>query len=222
MIIQLLYNKLTRLNLQMDSKTMDFKTMDSKTIDFKTTFSKCINGVIPRFKETAQVMISNGSKFSCQCLDISTVSDESTTYPDASDLSTWIKHFMTSELKSKPLNPKALEEMAKKGIQPKKQPNEIILVAIVPSVTHIHIGVSIPESMDSELNVESFISNTLSSYSYEIDIDKNFGFANIEHPESLKERDNVLRCFFTELKNRKIYIEDAEDDEVITYVDVDE
>ena len=182
-------------------------------MSFEQIFSKSIKTTIADFKTTAQVMISNGSTFSVQCLDISAVADDSTIYPECTDLSGWTQNLLTNETKSKPLPQKALEEMARKGLSLKKQISEIILVAITPSKTHIHVGVWVPENMTCTLDPKDFVSSALESYSNtDMLVIDNKVFVDIAHGESLKERDNVLRCFFSELKKRKIYVEEEDDE----------
>ena len=184
-------------------------------MSFEQTFSKSSKAAIADFKATAQVMISNGSTFSIQCLDISAVADDSTIYPNHADLSSWTQNLIINETRSKQLPQKALEEMARKGLSPKKQISELILVSITPSMTHIHVGVSIPSHMTDTLDVKDFVSSTLEVYLHDdIKIMDNIGFVDIVHAEPLKERDNVLRCFFAELKKRKIYVEEEEDDDM--------
>ena len=75
------------------------------------------------------------------------------------------------ELKTKPLNPMALEQMAKKCIQPKKQPREIFLIIIVPSHKRVHIGVSVPDGMN--INIDEFIKN---SFQNDINYSSGMGF----------------------------------------------
>ncbi len=190
-------------------------------MSFDTQFGKVCKTAIQEFKITAQTMISNGNTFSCQCMNIYVPGDETTIYPESTDLTQWTKTFLITEMKSKQLNPKALEEMAKKGLQPKKQPDDIILVAITPSVSQIHIGVSIPESMKEQVNPIEFLNNALAKYTgfNSEQVEERYAFANIDHSEALKERDTVLRYFFDELKKRKIYIEEDNDDEIINYLD---
>ncbi len=189
-------------------------------MSFDTRFGKVCKTAIQEFKITAQTMISNGNSFSCQCMNIFVPGEDTTVYPEPADLAKWTKTFLITEMKSKPLNPKALEEMAKKGLQPKKQPDDIILVAITPSINQIHIGVSVPDSMKEQLDSAEFLNSALSKYTgFNCEkVDDRYAFANIEHSEALKERDTVLRYFFDELKKRKIYIEEDEDDEVINYL----
>ena len=188
-------------------------------MSFENTFSKSIKGITQEFKATAQQMISNGCNFSCQCLNISATNGEETVYPESGDVSVWMKNFIQTETKTKPLNPKALEEMAKKGVKPKKSISEIILVAIIPSVDTIHIGILIPESFHTITSIQDFVSKALSEYQYKSEFIDNYAFVDIVHPDSLKERDTVLRFFFAELKRLKIYVEDDEDDEVVNYLD---
>ena len=185
-------------------------------MSFLTDFSKSLKSIPQDFKATCNQMITNGCQFSCQCVTISTIKDDETIFPNSDDVSKWMKNFMETELKPKPLNQKALEEMAKKGIQPKKQITDIILVCIVPSNTHIHVGVSVPTS--SDINVEDFVKNSVQKYESEIETNGNFAYVSIQHDESLKERDNVLRCFFDELKKRKIYVEE-EEEEIVNYLE---
>ena len=187
-------------------------------MSFETTFSKSIKGITQEFKATAQQMISNGCNFSCQCLNISATNGEETVYPESVDVTAWMKTFMQNETKTKQLNPKALEEMAKKGVKPKKSISEIILVAIVPSVDTIHIGILMPESFHDITSVQDFVSNALCEYQYKSEYVDSYAFVDIIHPDSLKERDTVLRFFFSELKRLKIYVED-EEDELVKYLE---
>jgi hypothetical protein len=90
-----------------------------------------------------------------------------------------MKNFIQNETKTKPLNPKALEEMAKKGVKPKKGISEIILVGIIPSVDTIHIGVLIPESFHSITSVKDFVSHALSEYEYKAEFIDNYAFIDI-------------------------------------------
>jgi hypothetical protein len=188
-------------------------------MSFESIFSKSIKGITQEFKATAQQMISNGCNFSCQCLNISAVNGEETVYPESTDVSVWIKNFIQNETKTKPLNPKALEEMAKKGITPKKQISEIILVAIIPSVDSIHVGILMPESFNVITTLKDFVTHSLSEYVYKDEYVDNYAFIDIVHSDSLKERDVVLRFFFAELKRLKIYVLDDEDDEIVNYLD---
>ena len=190
-------------------------------MSFNTDFSKSLKSIPQDFKSTCNQMITNGCAFSCQCHTISTIKDDETIFPNADDVSTWMKNFMEVELKPKPLNQKALEEMAKKGIQPKKQVTDIILVCIIPSNTHIHVSVSVPSTLIStyEMNVEDFVKSAVSKYEFKYETNNNICYVTIQHDESLKERDNVLRCFCDELKKRKIYVEDEEEEEFVNYLE---
>lgn len=194
-------------------------------MSLETIFNKSSKAVVQEFKTTAQIMINNNSEFSCQSLSITGIDGEDTVFPSSEYMIKWVENLFQIEIKLKPLNQKALEEMAKKGIIPKKQPSDIILVVVIPSTTHVHIGISIPEGLLSTITAIDFLKSSISSYTYTI-IENTIGnttnkmvFAKIEHLESLKERDVVLRCFFSELKNRKIYIDDEDEDEEIYYME---
>ena len=108
--------------------------------------------------------------------------------------------------------------MAKKGVKPKKQISEIILVAIVPSVNTVHIGILMPESFHTITSLKDFVSHALSEYEYKAEYVDNHAFIDIVHQDSLKERDTILRFFFAELKRLQIYVED-EEDELVNYLE---
>lgn len=189
--------------------------------NFFSDFSKSLKTIPQDFKSISNQMITNGYAFSCQCYNISTIKNDETLFPDSDDVSKWMKNLMEVELKPKPFNAKALEEMAKKGIQPKKQITDIILVCIIPSNTHVHVGMLIPSSF--KINVVDFV-NSLEFSKYNVqfetnDTNENICYIMIYHQESLKERDNILKCFFDELKKRKIYVEETDDDEYVNYLE---
>ena len=88
--------------------------------------------------------------------------DKLTLYSEKEKLSKWFHNLFLEELKNKVLNPIALEQMKLKGIEPKKQPRDIILIIVVPSDKRVHIGISIPDIEEyNNFNLKEFIKNAL-------------------------------------------------------------
>jgi len=190
-------------------------------MSFETIFAKSIKTTTQEYKSFAQLMISNGCDFSCQCLNIHATSCDETIYPDAHYLDKWLFNFFINDIKPKPINPRALEEMAKKGIKPKKQITELYLTTVVASNTHIHVAFYVPENLMSVVSPADFIKSALTQYKFDIKTHNNYAFCSFSHPETLKEKEIVLQCLFNEFKKQKIYVvnEHDDDDEIINYLD---
>ena len=182
-------------------------------------------------KEQINKIIKNDGKFCCMNKDISiSIPDKSedaeptdtlTKYLPTDEGNKWIRILFLETLKSKELNPKALEQMKAKGITPKPQPLDILLIIIIPGEKSIHIGVSAPPTM--KIDLLSFCKNSLSndthiSYTIEIHNDK---LMFIEYPTEfeLKEIDNAMSLFFKQLKVEGIYIDDEPDEEYVNYLE---
>jgi len=182
-------------------------------------------------KEQINKIIKNDGKFCCMSKDISIVipdksedaepTDTLTKYLPSEEGNKWIRTLFLETLKSKELNPKALEQMKAKGITPKPQPMDILLIIIIPAEKSIKIGISVPSTM--ELNLLNFCKNSLSndthiSYTIEVYNDK---LMFIEYPTEfeLKEIDNTMSLFFKQLKVEGIYIDDEPDEEYVNYLE---
>lgn len=189
-------------------------------MSFQTTFAKSIKTTTLEFKSFSQLMISNGCDFSCKCLNIYASSSDETIYPDAHDLDQWLFDFFINDIKPKQINPKALEEMAKKGVKPKKQITELYLTTVVASNTHLHVAFYVPENLISVVSPSDFITSALSQYKFDVKTHQNYAFCNFLHQEPLKEKEVVLQFIFNEFKKRKIYvIDEHEDDDIVNYLD---
>lgn len=191
-------------------------------MSFQSIFAKSIKTTTQEFKNFAKLMISNGCDFSVQCLNIFSQSGNETIYADSHDLDKWLFDFFINDIKPTKINSKALEEMAKKGIKPKKQITELYLGAIVASNTHIHVAFYVPENLVSIVSPYDFITSALSQYKFDVNIHNNYAFCSFTHPETLKEKEVVLQFLFNELKKRNIYVitENDDDYEIINYLDV--
>jgi len=182
-------------------------------------------------KEHINKIIKNEGKFCCMSKDISIIipdksedaepTDTLTKYLSNEDSTKWIRSLFLEILKSKELNPKALEQMKAKGITPKPQPLDIMLIIIIPAEKNIKIGVSVPVSM--ELDLLSFCKKTFTNdtsilYTIEVYNDK---LMFIEYPTEfeLKEMDNAMSLFFKQLKVEGIYIDDEPDEEYVNYLE---
>jgi hypothetical protein len=182
-------------------------------------------------KEQINKIIKNNGTFCCMSKDISIVipdksedaepTDTLTKYLPSEEGNKLIRSLFLETLKSKELNSKALEQMKAKGITPKPQPMDILLIIIIPAEKSIKIGLSVPSTMD--LDLLSFCKNTLSFdthilYTIEIHNDK---LMFIEYPTEfeLKEIDNTMALFFKQLKIEGIYIDDEPDEEYVNYLE---
>lgn len=182
-------------------------------------------------KEQINKIIKNNGNFCCMSKDISIIipdkseeaepSDTLTKYLPTEEGNKWIRLLFLETLKSKELNVKALEQMKAKGITPKPQPLDILLIIIIPAEKSIKIGISIPTTID--LDLLNFCKNSLIndkhiSYTIEIYSDK---LMFIEYPTEfeLKEIDNALSLFFKQLKVEGIYIDDEPDEEYVNYLE---
>ena len=182
-------------------------------------------------KEQINKIIKNEGKFCCMSKDISIIipdksedaepNDTLTKYLPTEEGNKWIRTLFLETLKSKELNAKALEQMKAKGITPKLQPLDILLIIIIPAEKSIKIGISIHLTMD--LDLLNFCKNSLIndkhiSYTIEIYSDK---LMFIEYPTEfeLKEIDNAMSLFFKQLKIEGIYIDDEPDEEYVNYLE---
>ena len=129
-----------------------------------------------------------------------------------------MSHLFLEVLKSKELNPKALEQMKAKGIEPKPQAMDMLLIIVIPCEKTIKIGISIPKTMDLDMN--TFCSKSLGDINYNIEfVNDKLAFINYKTEFELKEIDNALRLFFNQLKVEGIYVDDEPDEDYVNYLD---
>ena len=178
------------------------------------SFAKIFKTASQNVKTTASRMIKEDSNFCCQMADLKISNGDSMAYPTNVEVDEWFNKLFSKDLKPKPLNEKALAAMAKKGIVPKKQPGEILLIVVAGSETHVHVGASVPEDMD--LDIKEFVSSFLPNKSELVTVD-NYVVASYKHMFPFKEIDNLQRLVFEELKKKNIYVEDeySSDDEMV-------
>ena len=220
-------------------------TTEITSIPFVQYNKEIINKII-KIKESIKQSISNGNTF-CNTygeilkkISVSTLIEsdelnedntikyiktieECTIYPESYDVQDWIVDCIKQITEYKPLSLQALDNMKKKGVIPKKQPGEILIILIVPSRTHIHIAIYVPPMYRDEFNIETFVLGAMKDTSYSfltpIIVENEYGFVNYPNESPLKERDNILRNFFNQLKvtlihGSYIYMEDKDDDEI--------
>jgi hypothetical protein len=208
------------------------------------SYNKEIVGAIIKIKESIKQNISNGNNFCNTYGEISKkisiatmvesdelnednsvkyikITEDCTVYPESSDIQDWMVDCVKQITEYKPLNAQALENMKKKGVVPKKQPGEILIVLVIPSRTHIHVAVYIPPMYRDGFCIENFVSGAMKDTVYSIVVDNEYGFINYPHESPLKERDNVLRKFFAQLKVIGIY-KDIEEEEVLYSINDDD
>ena len=179
---------------------------------FAKVFTKSAGDV----RSLANTMISNGNNFCSIILDVgmkdTITNDEGdkediTIYPSQDDAINGVNMMLTKDLAIKQLPQKALDEMAKKGLSPKKQPIEILLFIIVPCNDSVIVKVN---------NINDMIDiNTFADF-----IECNIICDNIvaqKTDSSLKVADSISRHIFNYLKNVGIYVDNTEDDLVFDF-----
>jgi hypothetical protein len=191
-------------------------------------FSKEIKKCESEIKEQINKIIKNEGHFCCMSKDISIIipdkseeaepTDTLTKYLPIEDGNKMMSNLFLEVLKSKELNPKALEQMKAKGITPKPQPMDILLIIVIPSEKTIKIGISIPKTMD--LDITSFCSKSLVNINYNIElVNDKLAFIDYKTEFELKEIDNAIRLFFNQLKVEGIYSDDEPDEEYVNYLE---
>jgi len=207
-----------------------------------SAFDKQFKKSSQEIKSRIQKMITDGSSFCCMNINIfieipdaspdAESNDKITLYSDYDLFNKWFYNLFREELKTKLLNSMALEQMKLKGLEPKKQPLDILLIIIAPSSKKVHIAISIPklfiEGFDFRKFVFSIIDNIRNenkniSIDNNIDVDfsiqENMVFIEYKTDSEVKEIDNALTLCFKKLKEYGIYKDDEEDDEYINYLE---
>ena len=179
------------------------------------TFDKVFKAAVQNIKSTASRMIKEEMNFSCQVVDIQTIQDDYTIYPNYEEVQTWLNTLFSTELKSKPLTTQAIESMRLKGITPSKQISDILLLIIVASENHVHIGINFPETFQLE-RIE-FLTSFLKNRIYHITEFDKFLIVNYKHDSPLKDKYDIQREIFIQLKNRNIYIDTSEDEVIYDF-----
>jgi len=114
---------------------------------------------------------------------------------------------LTKDLAFKQLPQKALEEMAKKGLSPKKQPIEILLFIIVPCSDSVIVAIN---------NIDNMID--INKFGEFIECDNINNNIVIRKTDSqLKLADTINRHVFNYLKNVGIYVDNTEDDLIFDF-----
>ena len=174
------------------------------------SFDKVTKTVGQKFTEYTNTMIKNGNQFSIECYDISITENEETVYMDSVGINEYLHQLFNQTLKYKQLPERALENMRKKGIEPKKQPIELLLIFITIDKNNIYFGVSVPDTMD--INVDSLMEGLEYTQEEGYKTTQLYGSMDCEFP--LKDRDVVKTNFFNKIKSFGLYQEEEEDDEM--------
>ena len=184
-------------------------------------------------KSGALSMISNGSPFYCNSINISTrkrehnpdtgEEEDRMVFPSNEDLSGWLTNLFLKDLAYKPLPQKALDSMKAKGITPKKQPSQVLNILVTASDTANLVLVHCPKEHDfgESFVLRIFVEKALEGLNFtsdEKEIDTaNQVFVTLDYTgtekSSFKELDQLTRRFFTQLKADGIYEDEPESDE---------
>ena len=133
--------------------------------------------------------------------------EDITVYPTQECAINNLNTMLTKELAFKQLPQKALDEMAKKGLSPKKQPIEILLFIIVPCDVSVVVAVNNINNMIDMSDLCNHIDGEI--------CDDNMAVKYTD--SSLKESDNINRNIFNYLKQIGIYSDTAEEDMVFDF-----
>jgi hypothetical protein len=197
-------------------------------------YTKELNTALIKAKESISQSIANENTFCNTCIEITKkisitymkendmmeelsfvrTTEDFTVYPLAEDINKWLEKSIKSITEIKPLNQRAIDNMKKQGITPKKQAGELLLFLVVPSKTEIHIGIYAPMSYFS---IDNFMKDALKNITFDIRIDNNYGFVNYKNDSPLKEKDNTIRYIFNQLKTSGIYVDNTVDEEILTF-----
>jgi len=191
---------------------------DPLTMSFKKPFKIATQNV----KTTAQQAIKNGMSFSCQLANICATSGENIVYPESSNVRDWMVSLFTKNLKPKKIPEKALAAMKARGIEPKKNPSEVLLIAVVVgSNTHVHVGISVPSDNDNHqsLNVDpsEFARSFMGERKYEETQDENYLIIQYDAEFPFKEKDTIHRLIFDELRKRGILTDEQDSDDEVFF-----
>jgi hypothetical protein len=192
-------------------------------------FKKVLNSAIDGVKAGASNSIKNSLNFCCKTLDIAVTDPadkDGTIFPSPELAKKWLDDLFNDKLKLKVLNPRAIENMKKKGETPGMQPIEIILIVIVASSDRVVAGVSFPAG-DSR-DVTAFTTNAMNACpangfdpKFECESKNNLVFVTYNCESPLKDKDMVSRAFFDQLRKDKIYVEEDDEDECPNYLEDD-
>jgi len=191
-------------------------TTQESNIAIEKVFKKTSNEI----KSLANTMISNGNMFCCTVVDNTITESETIIYPTNSMNIHFINNMFGKEFAPKQLPQKALDEMKKKGIEPKKQICDIILFVIIPTEHNIIVGINVPGNIT--FNIDDYILNTMMNCD-NVNIISNSNSYNIISIEGFnntpfKEADVIMRNTFSELKRMGLY-KDEEEETIINEFD---
>ena len=165
---------------------------------------------------TANIMIGNNMPFCCYTVDdISiTSNDEEITYATNNEILSWYERLFTIDYKIKEIPLRALENMKKNGLTPKKQPAEIMNFIISTNSDHVFIGMLLPEICEYKLSdfVDNF--NFPDKIINKIVYNKNYAILSYIADSPLKEKDNCQRSIFEYLKKIGVYKNEDEEEEL--------
>lgn len=174
------------------------------------------------FKNTVSEInqnIKNDNPFFIKTYVSETSDAEDTRMKEIAESSVEVITFMEETLQPKVLNEKALENMRKKGITPKKQAGEVPVFIITACCNGILMAVNIPS--ENSFKYDS-LSGIIDKYHFELRAVGNLkgrSVCYLECPtlESFKVKDEVQQDCFNLLKELKIYIPDEEEDMVFDF-----
>lgn len=181
------------------------------------SFAKILKAIVQEIKTSASRAIKNDLSFMCHLINPQIVDQDDILYPSYEELNEWMLNLFNVELKPKTINEKALKAMGAKGVKPSKQPFDILLIVVSGSETHVHVGFSIPDTMD-ELKAADLVARFMKDKQYESQYNNNIAIASYFDESPLKEKDMLRKHIFDVLKDIGINnVADEEDPEIYDF-----
>jgi len=194
------------------------------------SFEKELKKATGTIKSGSQRMISSDYLFHCAIADIfrkdrihnpeTNEQEDTMVFPTNEELTIWMWNLFEKDLATKALPAKALENMKKRGISPKKPPGEILNIIVAASNTTNLILVHHPgkDALGIDLDVGQLIEEVMDGTSFEMNHTATDYVVVVEYDEGsdqspYKERDVILRNFFTALKKTSIYPVESDSEE---------
>lgn len=167
-----------------------------------------------QFIEYTNTMIKNGNLFSINSYDISYQTNDETIYMNDDEMIEFLQNLFNEKINYKQLPEKAIENMRKKGIEPKKQPIEMLLIFITCTKNDVYYYVSIPDNLYVDINklMEDLDYQIVESTKDTFPRQQFYGSVKCEFP--LKYKDTVQQSFFTKFREIGLYQDDDSDDEM--------
>lgn len=173
-----------------------------------------------KYYEYVNIMIKNGLPFAIETYDISINNNDESIFPTMEKIVMYLHKLFNEVLKYRKLPQKALDNMKAKGITPKKQAIEQLLVFITFDANNVYYAISIPKKLSNITSNEGInkLMETFNNYAIETDnVNTEFEtiqiYGKVVDEFPLKHRDVIKQHFINKMSEFGLYTaEDSDDD----------